>query len=350
MCVIKHAFRFLIFCSLMLPSPELGCPASVAAAPCHCVDACTCVPNVGQFGYSTTQWRQWPSLPAGEPTASQPRFAPEESIRVPLTDEARKSNRPLAGPAIPWLTVPPPVEQDLVAPSPAYQPQEYRPTVPPPPSADRPVNRESTPATSPSDSDSGQFNVWREFPEQARTSASVRAIHEETRRPVEPHLGPVGMADQVSHYGSTQPWDEPRPWQEPARPTMKPSSRPLAYVPLARRELPPDLNGFCAVQLVDNGTWVAGDSRWAVEHRGRVYLMSGANQQQRFLANPGRYAPVLSGNDPVLAVDEGRQEPGRTDHCVVYDGRLYSFSSISTLTRFRQNPQRYAAIVEGTAY
>ena len=78
--------------------------------------------------------------------------------------------------------------------------------------------------------------------------------------------------------------------------------------------------------------------------------MSGADQQQNFLANPDRYAPVMTGNDPVLAVDEGRQARGLTNHCVVYDGRLYSFSSISTLARFRQSPKRYAAIVKETAY
>ena len=158
------------------------------------------------------------------------------------------------------------------------------------------------------------------------------------------------MAEQASYNDPIEPWAEPRPWQKPVRPTVEPSPQPVAEVAPPRRELPPGLDGFCPVQLVENESWMVGDSRWAVEHRGRVYLMSGANQQQWFLANPDRYAPVLTGNDPVLAVDEGRQEPGRTDHCVMYDGRLYSFSSISTLARFRQNPKRYAAVAKGTAY
>jgi YHS domain-containing protein len=158
------------------------------------------------------------------------------------------------------------------------------------------------------------------------------------------------MAQPASYSDPIEPWAEPRPWQKPIRPMVAPVPKPSADAPLPRRELPPGLNGFCPVNLVENENWIVGDSRWAVEHRGRVYLMSGADQQQRFLANPDRYAPVLTGNDPVLAVDEGRQEPGRTEHCVVYDGRLYSFSNISTLARFRQNPKRYAGIAKGTAY
>ena len=79
-------------------------------------------------------------------------------------------------------------------------------------------------------------------------------------------------------------------------------------------------------------------------------MTSGPEQQKRFQANPDRYAPVLSGNDPVLAMDENRQVAGRTDFCVVYDGRLYTFADASTLARFRQNPTRYAELARRTAY
>ena len=50
-----------------------------------------------------------------------------------------------------------------------------------------------------------------------------------------------------------------------------------------------------------------------------------------------------SGNDPVLTVDENRRESGQTDHCVIYDGRLYMFASAATVARFKQDPRRYAA-------
>ena len=59
---------------------------------------------------------------------------------------------------------------------------------------------------------------------------------------------------------------------------------------------------------------------------------------------------MLAGNDPVWNVDHNRFVEGRTDFCVVYDGRLYMFTEAATLARFRQDPKRYAATVQQTAY
>jgi YHS domain-containing protein len=96
--------------------------------------------------------------------------------------------------------------------------------------------------------------------------------------------------------------------------------------------------------LIENEAWVKGRQQWAVLHRGHIYTMSGPGQQQRFLANPDRYTPVFSGLDPVLLLDETREVPGKTDFCVVYDGRLYAFSSAAALAKFRQNAKLYAEL------
>ncbi len=105
----------------------------------------------------------------------------------------------------------------------------------------------------------------------------------------------------------------------------------------------PALEGFCPVELVRNERWVPGDARYAAEYRGRIYFLAGAAQQQEFLANPERYVPAHSGTDPVTLL-EGQPQPGQTDYCAVYDGRLYMFSSPQTLAQFRQNPRRYAGL------
>jgi YHS domain-containing protein len=78
-------------------------------------------------------------------------------------------------------------------------------------------------------------------------------------------------------------------------------------------------------------------------YQGRTFLFRGPTQRQRFLADPRRYVPAYSGNDPVLAVDRDRQVPGRTTYCVIYDGQLYMFSSSATLARFKENPEQYAS-------
>ena len=279
-----------------------------------------------------------------------PMIVTEESIQAPLPNEAVESDRPMVVPPAPQLadppasasprdqlpdvpepspTEPPPVEPPPVEP-PVSPPQDSQPPAPPLPAVSPPASSEPTPA-SPKDSDSSRLDFWKAIPKRS----PVRAIHEQTEQPAGESLATVRMTEQARYH-------------DPIRPSANP--QPVADEPSRREELPAGLKGYCAVQLLEKESWVVGDSRWAVEHRGQVYLMSGADQQQRFLAAPDRYAPALSGNDPVLAVDESRQEPGQTDYCVVYDGRLYSFTNASTLARFRQNPKRYAAVGNKASY
>jgi len=104
---------------------------------------------------------------------------------------------------------------------------------------------------------------------------------------------------------------------------------------------PVALDGFCPVELVGSENWAPGDPRWSAVHEGRTYLFSSEAHLRRFRTAPQQFAPALSGQDPVLAVDGNRRVPGQTDYCVTYKGRLYMFSSSVTLTRFRKTPSRY---------
>ena len=105
---------------------------------------------------------------------------------------------------------------------------------------------------------------------------------------------------------------------------------------------PVALDGYCSVELGENERWRPGNLGLSVVYQGRTYLFCGPAQRQRFLAAPHRYAPAYSAYDPVLAVDGNRRIPGQTDYCVICDGRLYMFSSSSTLARFKKNPERYS--------
>jgi len=104
---------------------------------------------------------------------------------------------------------------------------------------------------------------------------------------------------------------------------------------------PLGLDGCCPVSLVDKQQWVAGDRRWGVKHRGRLYFFAGPEEQRRFFADPDRYAPVVSGNDIVLAA-EGQVVPGTREFGVYYRNRVYLFSSEASRARFEGNPAAYA--------
>jgi len=107
--------------------------------------------------------------------------------------------------------------------------------------------------------------------------------------------------------------------------------------------MPVGLEGYCPVTLAERGTWVEGRAQWGVRHRGRTYLFASVDQQQAFLADPDRYAPALSGDDPVLAFDAGKSTPGQRRYGVTYQSRTYLFTSPETRDAFAANPQRYTS-------
>ena len=108
---------------------------------------------------------------------------------------------------------------------------------------------------------------------------------------------------------------------------------------------PTALEGFCPVTLGRHEQWSAGNRRFATVYEGRTYVFAGASQRQAFLNEPSRYAPRCSGNDPVLIIEQNRQEPGSTDFCLTYDNRLYMFASEAMLRKFQANPGRYVGTI-----
>ena len=95
------------------------------------------------------------------------------------------------------------------------------------------------------------------------------------------------------------------------------------------------------MQLVENSRWQPGKKAWGAIHRGRTYLFAGPEEQRRFLANPDRYAPVSSGDDVVLLLEQGRSVSGYREHGLQFDGHVYLFAGEGTLEKFRSNPRYY---------
>jgi YHS domain-containing protein/thiol-disulfide isomerase/thioredoxin len=106
------------------------------------------------------------------------------------------------------------------------------------------------------------------------------------------------------------------------------------------------LEGRCPVTFYDTRSWTHGDRRYGAVHRGRLYLFINAAAQQRFLADPDKYSPAVSGHDAVAWVEQGQLVPGAMKFGGQYRNLIYLFSSEATLRQFEANPERYAAPVE----
>lgn len=126
----------------------------------------------------------------------------------------------------------------------------------------------------------------------------------------------------------------------PTAPAAPPRAEAAPAVPAGQSPL--GLEGFCPVQLGEKACWVKGDPRWGLIHRGRTYLFAGPEEQNRFYADPDRYAPVASGNDVVVAVDQGQSVQGRREFGDWFEGRVYLFASQESRARFESDPYRYS--------
>lgn len=109
------------------------------------------------------------------------------------------------------------------------------------------------------------------------------------------------------------------------------------------------LDGFCPVTLIERSlvapsdahAWQRGDARWGAVHRGVTYLFVSPAEQKKFLQSPDRYAPALSGNDPVLAFEKGQLREGRREFGALSDGRMYLFVDETDFEIFKRDPRRY---------
>lgn len=110
------------------------------------------------------------------------------------------------------------------------------------------------------------------------------------------------------------------------------------------------LDGRCPVTLVTQKKWVKGNPQWGAIHRGQTYLFAGPEEQQRFMADPDQFSPVLAGMDVVALAANGSVVQGRRGFGVLYDddgptgprpNRIYLFDSSATRDRFESNPEAY---------
>jgi len=214
---------------------------------------------------------------------------------------------------------------------------------PPEPAQERqvPLVQPAVPAPS-AGTTSGQLAVGQDPAEQPKAPTGVAMQHTAPAlvgpndRYAAPQLGPR----YADHGGAATAGPPIAPG--PAATGAAPQQRPPVGLPPGAPQ--PGLDGYCPVTLVETQKWLRGDPAWGAIHRGRTYLFSSREYQQKFLADPDRYSPALSGDDPVLAIDDGQNTSGHRRHGVFFDNRIYLFSNEETLARFSQSPDRY---VEG---
>ncbi|MGA2031603.1 MAG: YHS domain-containing protein [Thermoguttaceae bacterium] len=366
---------------------------------------CPCVPNAQNFGYFQTRWREWPgerrvdeifnksapaekmATPPGQELIPLPRATPaskkatEPGGNLLPNPEKKPEKKPEQKPETPSETIKEkpggiPKEQEpaeKTTPSPNSVPTEPGiPSEPPPSKEPRleggldnpPAEKGSGPAdkgSGPADKGSGPAD---KVPSPILPKTQPRDDKSASPEPILPKKKKADAESaKPADQGSTRPQDatqagltqfDPSDGGQVLQSVWTPALgvdvhgqsagvEPTSYDEPARsEEARAALGGFCPVELHDLGKWVPGSMRWGAVYRGQTYLCAGPDQRDRFLASPGRYAPMDGGNDVVWAAQRNRVVPGKTENTVLYHGRLYLFASSGSLEQFRQNPRRYA--------
>jgi thiol-disulfide isomerase/thioredoxin/YHS domain-containing protein len=101
------------------------------------------------------------------------------------------------------------------------------------------------------------------------------------------------------------------------------------------------LDGYCPVTVTEKMSWKRGDVKYGAIHRGRTYLFTSAAEQQKFLSDPDRFSPVLSGNDPVAALEKGETVNGSRKYGLMYEDRMFLFASKESYDKFCKDSKRY---------
>ena len=76
-----------------------------------------------------------------------------------------------------------------------------------------------------------------------------------------------------------------------------------------------------------------------------VNLFASQQGQQMFLSSPDRFAPILSGYDPVYYAEKGQLIEGKREHGVFFANRIFLFADEVALDRFGKHTEFYMARV-----
>ncbi|MEQ1824632.1 MAG: thioredoxin family protein [Pirellula sp.] len=162
------------------------------------------------------------------------------------------------------------------------------------------------------------------------------------------------------------PQPQLQPPQLQQQQTIQPQSQPQTQLP-PQQPSPENQNdakfilaetigtgGFCPVALIESieqssGTaWIAGSSKFAVRHRGRVYYCSSERARKVLLSNPDKYTPGLSGFDLVHFFKTGKLIDGNCKFGCVQPTtqRIFLFATIENYQEFEREMENYTRLLE----
>lgn len=103
------------------------------------------------------------------------------------------------------------------------------------------------------------------------------------------------------------------------------------------------LKGFCPVTLRDQRELADSRPEFSSSHRGQKFFFASKVALSKFEQDPARYAPAAYGADVVVLTEDQDVVEGTLDFAAWYKGRLYLFGTQTTHDKFISQPDKYAS-------
>ncbi|WP_373649987.1 MULTISPECIES: DUF255 domain-containing protein [unclassified Schlesneria] len=100
-------------------------------------------------------------------------------------------------------------------------------------------------------------------------------------------------------------------------------------------------DGYCLVSILEESRVQRGSPEFVAEHRGQLICFQSDERRQKFLANPEKYWPVANGQCLVSSREGTESGKGDPRMAVTWRGRIWLFSDRERQQRFIQMPLYY---------
>ncbi|HIE98585.1 MAG TPA: DUF255 domain-containing protein [Planctomycetes bacterium] len=104
----------------------------------------------------------------------------------------------------------------------------------------------------------------------------------------------------------------------------------------------PAFGGLCLSAVQETRSLVSGMPELALRYRGKLLYFSSAEQMQNFRAKPEKYWPQRDGACPVTLSETGQTVAGQLKYAALFRGKLWVLSSAENMKKFVAQPARYA--------
>jgi thiol-disulfide isomerase/thioredoxin len=122
--------------------------------------------------------------------------------------------------------------------------------------------------------------------------------------------------------------------------TQKESDEPVSALQPAN-SITFGFDGYCLVSILEESRVRRGSAEFVAEHRGQMICFQSDEHRQKFLADPEKYWPVANGQCLVSSRESGSAGKGDPRMAVTWRGRIWLFSDRERQQRFIQTPFYY---------